>query len=71
MAKDVAETSFNDPPKSSIGVLVALTITTSFHRLSFAESIRLTLRSSHKALCYIFPSNSLAMVFFSISFVPS
>ena len=30
IAKEVAETSFNDPPKSPMGVLVALTITTSF-----------------------------------------
>jgi hypothetical protein len=29
IVKDVAETSFNDPPKSPMGVLVALTITTS------------------------------------------
>jgi hypothetical protein len=29
IAKEVAEISFNDPPKSPIGVLVALTITTS------------------------------------------
>jgi hypothetical protein len=30
IAKEVAETSFKDPPKSPMGVLVALTITTSF-----------------------------------------
>ena len=29
IAKEVAETSFNDPPKSPVGVLVAPTITTS------------------------------------------
>jgi hypothetical protein len=29
IVRDVVETSFNDPPKSPIGVLVALTMTTS------------------------------------------
>jgi hypothetical protein len=29
IARDVVETSFNDPPKSPMGVLVALAITTS------------------------------------------
>ena len=35
IAKEVAETSFNDPPKSPMGVLVALTITTSLIVFSF------------------------------------
>jgi len=40
IAKEVAETSFNEPPKSPMGVLVALTITTSLIIFTFSLSLK-------------------------------
>jgi hypothetical protein len=54
IAKEVAETSFNDPPKSPIGVLVALTITTSLILFTFCLSLKVFFFFPKKPLSFFY-----------------